>query len=154
MRFEPVFLVSPEPEASEPRTVSRRAFLTAVIGSFGVGTAVGLALSAGRVEGEAPDDGPAESPAEVPGHDWALRIQEGPLEDLAARYGTFLMVFASANDARLLLGVERLVEAVLSRDPLVEGQRVELARDLVVEIESRPIAAPLARHAEALGRIR
>lgn len=153
MRLDPTFLVAPEPEPAEPapRLVSRRMFAIGVLASAGLGAASGFVLSR-----RSPPPAP-QPPVRGPSPqllDWALRVQDGPLPQLADNHGPFLMVFADADDPRLLVGVQRLATAVIEDDPAVHESRLTLARSLTIEIEARAVARPLLRFVPALRRIR
>jgi hypothetical protein len=67
---------------------------------------------------------------------------------------SFRIVVQDEGDPRLLTGVERLLHAVLNRDPTVEENRAALAASLASDIRTLPICSSLTPHVAELLRIR
>jgi hypothetical protein len=149
MRLDPVFLVAPEPDPPRTPGVSRRTFLAGLLGGTGLGALLGATVLRDPVE---PATAGLRNDSES--LSWALRLQDGALEELLANHATFLLVFAEERDARLVPGIERLVLAVLERDASIRDVAPALASSLATEIESHPVAASLRPYVNQLRRIR
>jgi hypothetical protein len=148
MHLNAVFLVGPEPERPAPPTVSRRMFVGALASSFGLGALLGAGLGSPAVDAPIPAAPPSKALA------WALELQDGPLEGLVRNEMSFRIVVQDEGDPRLLTGVERLLHAVLNRDPTVEENRAALAASLASDIRTLPICSSLTAHVPELLRIR
>jgi hypothetical protein len=148
MRLDPVFLVAPEPDPPRTPGDSRRTFLAGLLGGTGLGALLGATVLGDPVE---PAAGPRNDSESL---SWALRLQDGALDELLANHATFLLVFAEERDARLVPGIERLVLAVLERDATIRDVATALASSLATEIESHPVAASLRPYVNQLRRIR
>jgi hypothetical protein len=137
MEIEPVYVAAPSAQAR--CWVSRRAFLTGVLGSLGLGSAMGAHLgSRSRVP---PSSTTTETDAAtVPFVEDCVAWADAPLEELASHAPLFLIVFGATEDPRLVPGLERLAAAVVARHPTVADQRATLAAALAAEIAARPAA--------------
>jgi hypothetical protein len=135
MEFEPVYVAAPCARTS--RGVSRRAFLTGVLGSLCVGSVVG-ARSGGARDTGAARAADAEAEPALPFVEDCVALVDAPLRELVADAPLFLVVSGATQDPRLIAGLERLAEAVIARHPAVAGQRGTLAAALAAEIAARP----------------
>ncbi|MBI5850636.1 MAG: hypothetical protein HZB39_06285 [Planctomycetes bacterium] len=133
VELKPVYLVQPEPEA---RTFSRRTLVLGLAAAALGGAAVG-SVTTGAVLGW------KRSPALDAQVQWAIDLQEGPIDELRARHLDFLAIVAGFPSHASLLrsGLRRLGHAV--DDPnLPDSESRALAQALRTAIDALRTSDP------------
>jgi hypothetical protein len=141
MRFDPVYLVAPEPE---PPTVSRRCFLAVALGAATAGIGIGAFIGSRWTRNPRSSETSGGRPtAPNPNLGWALELSTRSPGAIADSRGPFLAVlWEHSDEAELWSGFNKLALELLENPDFASGFRTELAVELAQTIET--VAAPRA----------